>query len=55
MTAELFRSEPGDLIAEIQQDLGDTAHADAANAHEMDALDFCEHKVKSTWPRIVAN
>ncbi len=34
----------GNLVAEIQQDLGNTAHADPADAYEVDALDFCEHE-----------
>src|SRR5689334_17309971 len=38
------------FIAEIQQDLGDTAHADPADAYEMNALDFCEHKSTSRSP-----
>ena len=33
----------GDLVAEVQQDLGNAAHADAADAYEMDALDFGKH------------
>ena len=33
----------GDFIAKIQQDLGNAAHADAADAYEMDALDFRKH------------
>src|SRR5512133_293982 len=32
------------LVAEVQQDLGDAAHADPADAYEMNTLDFCEHK-----------
>ena len=32
----------GNLIAEVEQYLGDTAHADTADAYEMDALDFGE-------------
>src|SRR5579862_8487022 len=35
-----------DFIAEVQQHFGDPAHADAADAYEMYALNFCEHKVK---------
>ncbi len=35
----------GNLIAEVQQDLGDAAHADAADAYEMNALNFGEHGV----------
>src|SRR4051794_4953374 len=34
------------LVAEIQQDLSDSAHADPTNAYEMNTLDFCEHKIK---------
>ena len=34
---------PGDFVAERQQDLGDAAHADAADAYEMNTLYFCEH------------
>src|SRR5947209_2165291 len=33
----------GNLVAEVQQDFGNTAHADAADAYEMDALDFGKH------------
>ena len=33
----------GDLVAEVQQHLGDAAHADAADADKMDALNFGEH------------
>jgi hypothetical protein len=33
----------GDLVSEIEQDLGDAAHADAADAYEVDALNFGEH------------
>ena len=33
----------GDLVAEVEQDFGDTAHADAADADEMNALNFGEH------------
>jgi hypothetical protein len=33
----------GDSVAEVQQHLGNAAHADAADAYEMDALDFGEH------------
>ena len=34
----------GNLVAEIQQHLGDTAHADAADADEMNALNFGKHR-----------
>jgi hypothetical protein len=33
----------GNFVAEIQQHLGNAAHADAADAHEMYALNFGEH------------
>ena len=36
----------GNFIAEVQQDLGNAAHADAADAHEMNALNFGEHEIK---------
>src|ERR1700723_521942 len=34
----------GNLVAKIQQHLGDPTHADAANAHEMYALNLAEHE-----------
>src|SRR5215467_6479993 len=33
----------GDFVSEIQQYFGDPAHADTADAYEMDALDPGEH------------
>ena len=33
----------GNLVAEVQQHLGDAAHADAADADEMHALNFGKH------------
>src|SRR5215472_16959885 len=33
----------GNLVSEIEQDLRDAAHADAADAYEVDALNFGEH------------
>ena len=33
----------GNLVSEIEQHLGNSAHADAANAHEMNALNFRKH------------
>ena len=33
----------GDAIAQVEQHLGDAAHADAADAHEVDLLVFLEH------------
>ena len=45
VTAECLQIRAGNFVAEIQQHLGDTAHADAADAYEMDALNFGEHKV----------
>ncbi len=44
----------GDLVAEVQQHFGNAAHADAADSHEMNALDFREHKSTSS-PRIYAD
>jgi hypothetical protein len=40
-----FQVGAGDFVAEVQQYLGNAAHADAADAYEMDALDFGEHGV----------
>jgi hypothetical protein len=34
---------PGHPVAEIQQDLGDTGHADAADPHEVDLLVAFKH------------
>ena len=44
-----FQIGAGDLVAEIQQHLGNAAHADAADAYEMDALDFGEHGTDGCW------
>ena len=33
----------GNLVSEREQNLGDAAHADAANADKMNALYLCEH------------
>ena len=33
----------GDAVAEVEQHLGDAAHADAADAHEVDVLVLLEH------------
>jgi hypothetical protein len=40
-----FQIGAGNFVAEVQQYLGNAAHADAADAYEMDALDFGEHGV----------
>jgi hypothetical protein len=37
----------GDLVAQVQQDLGNAAHADAADADEVDFLDFTVHDAPS--------
>ena len=37
----------GDLVAQVQQHLGDAAHADAADTDKMNALNFGEHLVNS--------
>ena len=41
----------GNFVAEIEQHLGNATHADAADAYEMNALNFRKHKSNS-WPRI---
>src|SRR5437868_6690045 len=33
----------GNFVSEVQQDLGNTTHADAADSDEMDALQFGKH------------
>ena len=38
-----LRSEPETLVAEVQQHLGDAAHADAADADEVDVFNLFEH------------
>ena len=43
MTAEDAEIGAGDLVAEVEQHFGDAAHADAANADEMNALNFRKH------------
>src|ERR1700690_116244 len=37
---------PRNLVAEIQQHLGNPAHADAADAYEMNALNLGKHRVR---------
>ena len=40
----------GDPVAHVDQDLGDAAHADAADPHEMDLLIFLEHhELPACW------
>ncbi len=43
VTADFSQVGAGDLVSQVEQHLGDTAHADAANADEMDALNLCKH------------
>jgi hypothetical protein len=38
-----FQVRARDLIAEVQQNFGNAAHPNAADAYEMDTLNFCEH------------
>ena len=38
-----FQIGSRNLVAEIQQHLGDAAHADAADAYEMNLLNFGKH------------
>jgi hypothetical protein len=42
------RSEPGDLVTLRHQHFGDAAHARAADADEVDALDFVFHRAASS-------
>src|SRR3954469_24205098 len=37
-----FEVGSGNLVTQVKQDFGDTTHANAANADEMDALNFSE-------------
>src|SRR5437899_11901086 len=39
-----FQVGPGNLIPKIQQHLGNTAHADPTDAHEMKPLNPAEHE-----------
>ncbi len=39
----IFQVGAGNPVAKIQQYLGNPAHADAADAYEMNALNFGEH------------
>ena len=41
----LLQVGAGDLVAEIEQHLGDAAHADAADADKVDFTDLAEHSV----------
>src|SRR6202049_3228575 len=45
----------GNLVAEVQQHLGDTAHADAADSDEMNALNLGENFRSTASPRIYAD
>ena len=38
-----FQVGAGDAVAQVEQDLGDSAHADAANPYEMYVLRADEH------------
>ena len=38
-----FQVGSGDAVAQVEQDLGDSAHADAANPYEMYVLRADEH------------
>ena len=40
-----FQVRAGNLVAEVQQHLGDAAHADAADTDEMNALNFGKHEI----------
>ena len=42
-----FQIRAGNLVAKIQQHLGNPTHADAADAHKMHALDLGKHKSNS--------
>ena len=53
-----FQVRTGNLVTEIQQDLGNATHADATDAYEMNALNLGEHVVVNTrlpFPRICAD
>src|ERR1700678_1681771 len=43
----ILQVRSGNFVAEIQQHLGNPAHADATDAHEMDALNLGKHKSTS--------
>ena len=45
MTGLRRRSEPETFMLEVEQDLGDAAHADAADADEVGVLRSGEHFV----------
>ena|SRR5437660_3177152 len=44
-----FQVGAGNLIPKIQQHLGNTAHADATDAHEMNTLNLGEHENLVPW------
>src|SRR6185295_10790234 len=44
----LFRIGAGDTESQIDQHLGNTRHADAANANKMDVLNSSKHKVQNS-------
>jgi hypothetical protein len=39
-----FEVRAGDTVSEVEEDLGDAAHSDAADTDKMNALDFCEQR-----------
>ena len=45
----------GNLVTEIEQHFGNAAHADAADAYEMDALNFGKHILANTLANTKVN
>ena len=44
VTEDRLQIGAGNLVAEVQQHLGNAAHADAADADKMNSLNFGKHK-----------
>jgi len=43
-SGRILEIRPGDSVAEVEQNLGDTAHADATDTDEMNPLNSSEHE-----------